>query len=413
MRRLALVAILAVCVASPVLPARITHADETAAQKAAREIADARDEVAAAAEAYQAANLKLEQLSEDQAAVQVELDGLQQQVAALQDQVQQVAINRFTRSSAEGSPILNGFDKPDEQMQVDALSQVIWDSSDAAFDEYDSLSRDLAAKQRNLDRSKAATVQQQNDLVALQERAAAKVERLKKVEAQRLKDEAVRKALEIEQSRRAVKTQAEAEAAARSQGTSASTNKSGGKTSNGKPLVIDNGTGGKIVLGAGESGAAVQFGNGVGYPYAPFGADGRPTSVGVDYSYADWVCPTGPASVGYSDSYIVPGTPGRQHNGIDIFGKKGTPLLATVDGTAQAVVQPMGGMDVFLYGNNGDFYFYAHLEAWGKMGPVRRGTVIGYLGMTGNAGGYHLHFEWHPGGVGNPKDPYQKLRSHC
>ncbi|MEI7548357.1 MAG: peptidoglycan DD-metalloendopeptidase family protein, partial [Actinomycetota bacterium] len=413
----AFVALFAVYAVCPALPARVTHADETAAEKAAREIADARDAVATAASAYQNANQRIEHLSEQQVQLQTQVDALQGQVGTLQQEVQQVAVNRFTRSSAEGSPILNGFNTPEDQMQVDALSQVIWDASDNAFDEYDSLNRDLVQKQRSLQQSQQRTEQQVKDLAALQVTAAAKVKQLQQVEAQRLKDEAVRVALEKEQARRAAKATILAEAAARSQGSNPANNapstKGSGGTTTVKNQTVSNGSGGSVNLGGGDSGQAVRFGNGIGYPYAPFGSGGRPTTTGIDWSGSDWVCPTGRASVGFSDSFIVPGTPGRQHNGIDIFGHQGTPLLATVDGNAQAVVQDMGGMDVFLFGNNGDFYFYAHLEAWGKMGPVKKGTIIGYMGMTGNAGGYHLHFEWHPGGVGNPQDPIQKLRSHC
>ena len=409
MRRLALVALLLVCVVAPPLPARVTYAAETAAERAAREIADARDEVAAAAEAYLAATEEIERLSESEVELEVEVSALQAEVDALQQRVQQVAINRFTRSSAEGSPILSGFATPVEQMQLSALSEVIWDASDNAFDEYDSINRDLTRKQTSLQQNKQRTEQRKIDMAALQEKAAAKVEKLKAIEKERLKDEATRRALEVEQARRSAGVTGTARAAA----SKVSSGSSGAGGTLVRNLVVSNGRGGSVYLGDGESGQGVRFGRGIGYPWAPFGSGGRPTSVGVDYSGASWVCPTGPADVGFGPGFIVPGTPGKQHNGIDIFGKAGTPLVATVDGVAHAVVQELGGMDVFLYGNNGDFYFYAHLEAWGKLGPVKRGTIIGYLGRTGNAGGNHVHFEWHPGGVGNPRDPYPKLSTYC
>jgi murein DD-endopeptidase MepM/ murein hydrolase activator NlpD len=37
-----------------------------------------------------------------------------------------------------------------------------------------------------------------------------------------------------------------------------------------------------------------------------------------------------------------------------------------------------------------------HLSRFGHIGQVKFGTIIGYVGMTGDAAVTHDHFEWHP-----------------
>jgi hypothetical protein len=58
-------------------------------------------------------------------------------------------------SSAVVSPVLTGFDTPEEQMQIQALTTVMTDNSDEQFDDFDALNRDLAY-QRKLWNAEAA-----------------------------------------------------------------------------------------------------------------------------------------------------------------------------------------------------------------------------------------------------------------
>ena len=73
----------------------------------------------------------------------------------------------------------------------------------------------------------------------------------------------------------------------------------------------------------------------------------------------------------------------------------GTPIRAPFAGNAVDSWDPGGGNDVYVYGANG-FVFNAHLSAYGATGAVSAGTIIGYVGSTGDASGPHDHFEWHP-----------------
>lgn len=355
--------VIAVVSAAPVLPAARVHASETAAEKAAREIADAQDRAAEASNAYMEAQARLESLHAEEALNATKVQDLQSQVATLQTRLQQVALNRFTQPAGSESPILTGFASPEQQMQVAVYTQVVWDTADTAFDDYDSLNRDLLAQQRTLTALQQQTVAEQERLVQLRDRAIAEAESLKKIEAQRLKDEATRKALAAEQARRAQQVVA------------------------------------RTTTRGGSDAVAVQV-----TPSAP---------VSSAYANRSWVCPTGPARVSFGHSFRPYATGNMQHNGIDMIGARGTPLLAVVNGTAQPRSNGPGGLVVFFYGDDGIFYYYAHLESYGSLGRVSKGTVIGYMGMTGNAGTYHLHFEMHPGGVGNPQDPYDKLAANC
>jgi murein DD-endopeptidase MepM/ murein hydrolase activator NlpD len=99
------------------------------------------------------------------------------------------------------------------------------------------------------------------------------------------------------------------------------------------------------------------------------------------------------------------------HQGNDITAALGTPIVAPFDGTAVVATNHIGGQAVKVYGQFG-YVYNAHLSGFGQLGPVTKGTVIGYVGATGDAGGPHDHFEWHPGN-GPAVDPYPFLMLVC
>ena len=101
------------------------------------------------------------------------------------------------------------------------------------------------------------------------------------------------------------------------------------------------------------------------------------------------------------------------HMGNDIMAPYGTPIVAPFDGRAVASPGGLGGLAVKVYGAAG-YVYNAHLSRYGTLGFVDAGTVVGYVGATGNAvgGAPHDHFEWHPGG-GSAVDPYADLMQVC
>src|SRR5687768_16606815 len=118
-----------------------------------------------------------------------------------------------------------------------------------------------------------------------------------------------------------------------------------------------------------------------------------------------------------------PRSGGRKHEGIDIRAPRGTPVLAVVDGTIKKLfTSKAGGLTIYHYDESEEnCYYYAHLDRYAdgltEGMKVTRGTVIGYVGLSGNAppNTPHLHFsvtrllptkEWWKG---EPVDPYPLL----
>lgn len=143
----------------------------------------------------------------------------------------------------------------------------------------------------------------------------------------------------------------------------------------------------------------------------PVGAVG--SSVSVSGFGAIATCPVAGAT-SFVDSFGWPRPGGRVHEGIDLIAAYGTPVVATHDGTVSQGSSSLGGLGAMIYHDGtSDWTFYAHLSSFGASGHVAAGTVIGYVGSTGNAGDVnHLHFEYHPAG-GAAVNPYAALLAVC
>ncbi len=106
---------------------------------------------------------------------------------------------------------------------------------------------------------------------------------------------------------------------------------------------------------------------------------------------------------------------GRSHSGIDIKAPIGTPVMASKSGLAFCLNVPTGyGKYVLIYHPDGMLTLYGHLSQWNIKSAthVKRGSVIGQVGKTGNAGSRyiepHLHFEIRKDNV--PQDPRVLIR---
>ncbi len=142
-------------------------------------------------------------------------------------------------------------------------------------------------------------------------------------------------------------------------------------------------------------------------------------AAGSDIVIHGFVFPVGtPHSFG--DSFGAPRMIGTEyahaHQGTDIFAPMGTPLVACERGIiSQMGSDILGGTKLWLKGESGTYYYYAHLsgfaEGLANGAVVDPGQVVGYVGDTGNArgGSPHLHFEIHPDG-GIAVNPYPLLK---
>lgn len=106
---------------------------------------------------------------------------------------------------------------------------------------------------------------------------------------------------------------------------------------------------------------------------------------------------------------------GRMHEGIDIFAKRGTAVISATEGIVVRIgSNRLGGQVVWVLGPGGQRHYYAHLDSYAAIETgqrVRPGTILGYVGTTGNAAGTppHLHYGiYESGGAINP---YPLLRS--
>ena len=119
-------------------------------------------------------------------------------------------------------------------------------------------------------------------------------------------------------------------------------------------------------------------------------------------------CSSGPSISGDIPHFSWPVKKGRltqefksgskKHEGIDIGGRKNSPIYASAAGVVLYAGRDFSGYGkLIIIEHQGDRWasFYAHLNSFKvKEGSrVRAGQLIGRMGRTGRATGVHLHFE--------------------
>ena len=94
----------------------------------------------------------------------------------------------------------------------------------------------------------------------------------------------------------------------------------------------------------------------------------------------------------------------RAHTGVDYAAPKGTPIISTSSGTV-SFIGNKGGYGKLIEIKHSEDYStrYAHLNKFKKglsLGDkVSQGEIIGFVGKTGLATGYHLHYEFRVNGM--------------
>jgi peptidoglycan LD-endopeptidase LytH len=123
--------------------------------------------------------------------------------------------------------------------------------------------------------------------------------------------------------------------------------------------------------------------------------------------------------VSFRDTWGAPRSGGRRHQGTDVMAPFNVPVYAFTSGVIlRRSNSRLGGLGLYLRGDDGATYFYAHLNGYTSaavpVGRVVAGEHIGYNGYTGNAArsAPHVHFERQPAG-GAKHNPFPYLVAAC
>ena len=338
------------------------EAAQERANRAAGELAEAEEEIARAQDAV--------------AHLQTRVNSIDARVGATREQVRDLAIRLYVEGTVPIVRILRIGDANDVIL-AQQYSRVVAGRSTDSLQQFRADREDLSREQEALEEEQAAHAASVEELRERRAETMEEIDRLSEVVAR------------VEAGRRA-EAEAREAAAARPSGSAGSSSASDGPV-------------------AGSSSPGGQGSPAEGSPSSASVAPEEPTAGAA----AGWICPVqGPHA--FSNDYGDPRGGGSSHEGNDILAARGTPVVASVDGEVRHRSGAVSGLAYYLDGDDGVEYFGAHLDSFGESGRVSAGTVVGYVGNTGDAASTapHLHFEMHPGGNGNI-NPYVTLTQYC
>lgn len=157
------------------------------------------------------------------------------------------------------------------------------------------------------------------------------------------------------------------------------------------------------VLGREGEWCVIQYDGNRAYVHSDYVARGdappadQPPVVDTTPGPDGFTFPVGVAGCSFADTWGAARSGGRRHEGTDIFNRRNSPLVACRDGQMGSTSSnSLGGRCVRVIGA-GVSHYYAHLERIADVRPgqsIRAGTVVGYMGNSGNAASTpcHLHF---------------------
>jgi murein DD-endopeptidase MepM/ murein hydrolase activator NlpD len=257
---------------------------------------------------------------------------------------------------------------------------------------------DLQAQQADLVEQLDAAREHAEDVLAYAKANYADVYKRYKEELRRKAEEEARRKRE-EEARR----QAEAAQAASSSSSDSSTDSSSSSSSSSSSDSSTDSSSSSSSDSSTDSSSSSSSGS-------TTGAGGLPPS-----STPGVVCPVA-GNTWFVDTWGAPRSGGRTHKGVDMAAASGTPLVAMDNGKVRLGWHSAGGRQVYVYADNGTFYYYAHLSGYASglsSGQrVSKGQTIGYVGSTGNASTSHLHLGMGPRS-GVYVNPYPTVAAVC